>query len=161
MRILSNRRPLASHCLRASLAWALAACATPQPDPERDMPSTSSGAGAQPITVTVDRAAYAPGATVGLRIVNGSDGTFGYNPCTRTVEREGGGAWTAVPEPDRVCTMELRLLDGRATVSTTTDVPRSLAAGRYRLVLSFSREDASATANTGAVRVPSNPFRVE
>ena len=161
MSIPPNNHPVATFHLRALLALALAACATPRTDPERDMPSTSSGAGTQPITVTVDRATYAPGATVGLRIVNATDGTFGYNPCTRTLEREQAGAWVAAPEPGRVCTRELRILAGRTTVSTTTDVPRSLAAGQYRLVLSFSPEDASAGASRDVVLVRSDAFRVE
>ena len=163
MRIPANRRPIAFLHLPALLAWSLAACTTPPPQPEGGTPSASSGTGTQPIAITVDRAAYAPGATVGLRIVNGSDATFGYNPCTRSVEREQSGAWTTLPpEPDRVCTMELRLLQPRQTVSATTDLPRSLAAGRYRLLLSFSREDASAGgSNVSAVLVPSDAFRVE
>ena len=160
MRILPRRRPLALTCLASSLALALAACAA-SPDPPEGAPSASAGASSLPVTVTVDRASYAPGSTIGLRIANGSDATYGYHPCTRTLEREQGGAWTAVSEPVRVCTRELRILAGRETVSTTTELPRSLPSGRYRLVLSFSHEGADAAPSGGALLVGSNAFRVE
>lgn len=134
-------------------------------------PPANGGAAGQPgsdvttpVTVTVERATYAPGSEVTLRIANRSDQRFGYNACTRTVERESGASWVMVPEPDRVCTMELRILEARSTVTARTELPRSLDQGRYRLLLSLLREPDAPAAPGGQpdrLTVASNPFRVE
>lgn len=109
------------------------------------------------VQVTLDRATYAPGDNVTLTLTNRGQRELGYNACTRIVERESNGAWTAVPEPDRVCTMELRLLDKGQTVKEQTDLPRTTP-GRYRLALNFSHESSSAG---GPLRVFSAPFTIQ
>lgn len=117
-----------------------------------------------PVTVTVDRATYAPGADVTLRIANRSDQRFGYNACTRAVEREAGAGWVTIPEPERVCTMEIRFLEPRSTVTERTELPQALERGRYRLLLSLLREpDAPAAPGTQPDRLvaASNTFSVE
>jgi hypothetical protein len=119
-----------------------------QPSP---LPSMSSAT----IRLILDKAAYRPRDVVKLTITNDGQRNLGYNACTRVIERE-AAEWTAVPEPDRVCTMELRLLARGETVTEQTDLP-ALAAGRYRIVLSFSDESATAGA---PVRGVSEPFTV-
>lgn len=124
----------------AALCAPATACATPRTDTSAD---TSMAA----VTVTTDRSSYSSGASVGLRLRNQSDRQFGYNACTRRVEREAGAGWEAIPEADRVCTMELRLLEPQAERAETTELPQGLTPGRYRLLLSMSDEtDASAPA---------------
>lgn len=145
-------------------AAGLSACTTLPPAGE---PSTSS---TPPATVTqgdvslaLDRDRYAPGAQLRMTIRNHGARTFGFNPCPRIVERYDGSAWVAHPEPDRVCTLELWLLEPQSTRQATTDLPSTLAAGTYRIALIFSRED-SAPANPAerqTVRAESAPFRVE
>lgn len=95
------------------------------------------------VQLTLDRASYAAGAQVTLTIRNRTPRELGYNACTRVVERESGGRWSQVPEPDRMCTMELRLLAGGATVNEGTELPDVLAAGRYRLTLAMHDESSS------------------
>jgi hypothetical protein len=116
------------------------------------------------VTIELDRASYEAGATVSLRITNGSGASLGYNACTREVERRDGAQWAVVPEPERVCTRELRLLGAGETVTERTDLPRPLPAGEYRLAIAFSREEQPAprpdTSADGPIRATSTPFTV-
>lgn len=118
-----------------------------------DVPSQPGGA-----TLTLDRTSYSAGATVTMRISSQTSDTLGYNPCSnRIVERQEGSGWVAHPEPDRMCTMELRLLMPNQTVSNATDLPANLRRGTYRMVLTLSRQS---TANQGTVRAVSPIFTV-
>ncbi len=128
--------------------------ATPAPggstqSPSPSMPSTT-------VRLVLDRGSYRARDMVKLTISNDGQQNLGYNACTRTIEREDAGGWTAVPEPDRVCTMELRLLARGETVSEQTDLP-ALSAGRYRIAMRFSDESPTPS---GPVRAASAPFTV-
>ncbi|MGH7720337.1 MAG: hypothetical protein ACREON_16020, partial [Gemmatimonadaceae bacterium] len=68
-----------------------------------------------------------------------------------------GGAWSAVDESQRICTMEAWILEPNATRTAETELPSSLRAGRYRLVIAFTVEGASG----GRVRAASAPIQVE
>lgn len=114
-------------------------------------PRTSTG-----VQITLDRTTYAPRGDVAMTLANNSARDLGYNACTRVVERESGGAWSAVPEPERICTMELRLLARGATVKEQTDLP-PVSAGHYRIAINFSDQGASAGA---PVRGVSGTFEV-
>lgn len=117
-----------------------------------NVPGSQGGA-----TLALDRTSYAPGATVTMRITSRTSDTLGYNPCAnRVVERQEGSNWVAHPEPDRMCTMELRLLMPNETVSNTTSLPGDLRSGIYRIVLSLSRQSRSG----GTVRAVSPAFSV-
>jgi len=133
-----------------------AAPATPAPG-SATPPSASNPMPGSAVRIALDRTSYRSRDDVKLTITNESQRQLGYNACTRTVERESAGGWTAVPEPDRVCTMELRLLEGGATVNEQTDLP-AVAAGRYRLTIQFSDESA---ANGAPVLGVSQPFTVQ
>lgn len=116
--------------------------------------STPSGGA----TLTLDRASYAAGATVTMRITSQTRDTLGFNQCSsRAIERQDGGRWVPHPEPDRMCTMELRLLMPNETQSANTDLPDNLRAGTYRMVLTLSRQSS---VNPGTVRAVSANFRV-
>ena len=140
---------LALACRGPALESDTSAAAPVPPIPSPSMPASA-------VRITLDRDTYPPSGDVKLTLTNASRRNLGYNACTRVVERESNGTWTAVPEPDRVCTMELRLLAGGETVTEQTDLP-ALPAGRYRLSLRFSDEGGSAGT---PVQASSEPFRV-
>lgn len=157
-----------THALLLTVAVGLAlAC---QQQPAGDTPDAATPAPAPPtppaaspsmpnpgVEITLDRSTYRSRGDVSLTVTSRSARDLGYNACTRIVEREVNGAWTAVPEPDRVCTMELRLLSAGQTVKEQTDLP-AVAAGRYRMALMFSDVGASAG---GPVRAVSAPFTIQ
>ena len=145
---------LSAGCGTAAVQSDTAAAA---PAPSGSMqPSPAPSMSSATLKLVLDRATYGPRDDVKMTITNDAQRNLGYNACTRVIEREAGAEWTPVPEPDRVCTMELRLLARGETVSEQTDLP-ALAAGRYRIALSFS--DESAAAGT-PVRGVSEPFTV-
>lgn len=122
--------------------------------------TTRTGAprqGAGGATLTLDRSAYAAGGEVTMRITSQSSDTLGYNPCSnRSVERQQGERWVVHPEPDRVCTMEIRFLLPGQTATARTNLPADLGAGTYRIALTLRPENGSAP-----VRAVSPEFSVE
>lgn len=139
----------------------LLACAAPQGAGGNS--SAPADGATNPIAITVDRETYSPGAEVGLRLENRSDSRFGYNACQRRVEREADSGWITIPEPDRVCTMEIRMLEPHSTKADRTDLPGTLTPGRYRLLISFIEEQDAGAAPGEPRRVvaASNVFRVQ
>jgi hypothetical protein len=132
--------------------------------PAAPRPDTGAGAAEQApasgATIGLDRGSYAPGSRVELRLTNHTSDQLGFNPCTRSIERQlANGGWTLIVERDRVCTMQLYLLEPRVTRVESTDLPPSLERGTYRLVLSFTRENAGTPAPS--FRAVSGAFRVE
>lgn len=128
-----------------------------RPDTARPVADSTPPAVSGDVSVTLDRASYTAGATVTMTIRNRGRDTLGYNQCSsRVVERQQGSAWVGIAEPDRMCTMELRMLMPNETQNATTDIPATLTAGSYRLVITFSRQSAAG----GSVRAFSPTFRV-
>ena len=114
-------------------------------------------ASAGDVSVTLDKAAYTAGATVAMTVKSQSRDTLGYNQCSsRVVERQEASSWVQVPEPDRMCTMELRLLNPNETQTAKTDLPATLVSGNYRLVLTLGKQSPAG----GSVRAVSPTFRV-
>lgn len=134
------------------------------PDTTRsDTTRPSGGTERSEVTVTLDRSTYAPGATATMTIRNGGRDTLGYNQCSsRAIEQQQGSAWVVHPEPERMCTMEIRLLNPGETQTATTDIPSTLPrGGTYRLVLTLSRQRATTSGQSaGSVRATSASFRV-
>lgn len=115
------------------------------------------------VTLTLDKSSYARGSTAVMTIRSRSEDTLGYNPCSnRSVERQEGRSWVKHPEPDRMCTMELRLLMPGQTQTANTDVPASLTAGTYRITLLLSRQRNQRPGEqaSGTVQAISPAFRV-
>ncbi len=113
--------------------------------------------------LSVDKSSYRAGDQVGMRITSTTNDQLGFNPCTRTMERMQGSIWVVQAEPNRMCTMELWLLEPRATRSANTNLPSTLGVGTYRLVLLLSRQrptPAGSPANWGTVRAVSSAFEV-
>jgi hypothetical protein len=129
------------------------------PDTTRsDTTRGSAGAQSNEVTLTLDRATFTPGATVTMRITNTGRDTLGYNQCSsRSIERQEGSNWMAHPEPERMCTMEIRILNPKETQTAMTDLPATLTPGVYRAVLTLSRQSAT---SPGTVRAVSPTFRV-
>lgn len=143
----------------ALLALLAAGCSAPAAESDTASPAQPAPAPSMPaseVRITLDRETYRSRDDVKLTITNASQRNLGYNACTRVVERESNGSWTAVPEPDRVCTMELRLLNRGESVTEQTDLP-SVPRGRYRLALQLHDESATG----GPIRAQSAPFAVE
>lgn len=116
------------------------------------------GMAAGGVQLTLDRSTYRPGAPVTLRLVNGTSRTFGFNACTRTIERERDGEWAPFPEPDRICTMELHMLEPDANVTAQTELPGNIGRGTYRVSLALSDESASPG---GPQRAVSGTFTID
>jgi hypothetical protein len=127
--------------------------------------SPSSGAAGRPsarpdgVQVTTDRSSYRAGDPVTLTVHNGSTDTVTFNPCTRVLEREGAGGWSAVAEPQRICTMEAWLLAPGEQRAGPSELPAHLTAARYRAVLAFTAESAKHGSERFQAR--SAPFAVE
>jgi hypothetical protein len=144
-----------NNLLGVSAMIALAACA---PSPSSGAPEQSS-TGAGGVQVTSDRSGYRPGEPLTLTVHNGSTDTVTFNPCTRAIEREQSGSWTALPEPQRICTMEAWILAPGEQRAGPTELPADLAPGHYRAVLAFTVE--SAKSGSGRLEARTAPFAVE
>jgi hypothetical protein len=144
-----------NHALNVVLALASGACA---PSPPSDQPAQRSASPGE-VQVSTDRSSYRAGDAMTLTVQNGSADTVAFNPCTRTLEREQAGAWIAVPEPARICTMEAWILPPGERRAGPTELPGDLEAGRYRAVLAFTVE--SANPSGGRLEVRTAPFSVE
>ena len=133
---------------------AVGACApAPANSPARDAARNGG------LEVSTDRASYRAGEPLTLTVHNRGADTVAFNPCTRTLEAERGNAWTAVPEPARICTMEAWLLAPGGTRAGPTELPADLVAGRYRAVLGFSAGSGEHAA--GKLEARTAPFTVE
>ncbi len=137
--------PRTTGVLTFALASTFALACRPTPQPGEGTATAASG-----VTIDVDRTSYSAGGRVELRITNHTDGTLGFNPCTRSIERRQGDAWSLIVEADRVCTMQLYLVNAHATRMEATELPATLERGTYRLVLTFTRESAGVTPDTPA-----------
>jgi hypothetical protein len=125
-------------------------------------PGSDTGGGGSPqtgVTIDLDRTSYRAGSQVTMRVTNHTNETFGFNPCTRIVERRQGDSWVTVPDPGRVCTMQIYLLNPHATRTETTELPSWIPRGTYRLALVLTREGAGGGGPT--VRPVSGAFEVQ
>lgn len=135
------------------LALTVAAChqttAPVESDPSRGLAAASG-------TLTTDRESYPAGATATLRLANQNQHALGYNLCTSTLERRAGGEWrTAEGEDQRVCTMELRILEAGGTATYSYLLAATLPEGEYRFRTSLEHM-GNGTRETAT----SNTFRV-
>jgi len=114
--------------------------------------------GTEGVSVVADRSSYRRGTVVSLRLTNSTRDTLGFNRCSsRSVERQSGQRWAAIPEPGRMCTMELQLLKPGEVQNISVDLPQNIEPGTYRISISFSRQGSAASA---PVRGVSQAFQV-
>ena len=171
-----NRRLLACAIVTA-IAVAAAACRPATPgssgtdstaSPSTSAPSMSDTAAsnaaairADSVTLRTDKSQYRAGEQMTLTLENASASSYSFNPCTRTIEREAGSSWTAVPDEGRMCTMQAWILDPHGTRSGPTELPASLTPGRYRVVIRLTPEPPSpASGASTAVNAISEPISV-
>jgi hypothetical protein len=165
---------LDKQCLSAAIvatAVALGACRPSTPaagDSAAPVPKADSTPSPSASTVTVrsdsvllrtDKAQYKAGEQIALTLENKSASSYAFNPCGRAIEREDGGSWTAIPEPDRMCTMEAWILDPRGTRTGNTELPASLTPGRYRVVVRLT-VDSPAGGSGSAITAVGDPITV-
>lgn len=139
--------------------FVLLACqSTQEADTGAKVGETSAVSASGDVTLTLDATTYKPSAEVRMTIASRARDNLGYNPCgNRVIERQAGTSWVLHPEPDRVCTMEIRFLRPGETVAATTSLPADLSPGTYRIVLTLTPE----TGGGSPVRAISPTFRVE
>lgn len=87
--------------------------------------------GASGVSLSLEPGSPDPGDSVTLVLENGSDAEIGYNLCPSSLTRQAGSDWTVVPS-DRMCTMELRMLQPGGTDRFTLQLPDDLKPGTYR-----------------------------
>ena len=151
-------------CRPSAPGSADSAPATPSSSPPAATPGTTSETSAtavrtDSVVLRTDKSQYRAGEKVTLTFENRSARRFTFNPCTRTLEHEVNGAWTAMPDEGRMCTMEAWILDPRDTRTGATELPSPLAPGRYRVVVRMTMESADADSAT-PVNAVSDPMTV-
>ena len=119
--------------------------------------SASATVKSDSVLLRTDKAQYRAGEKVTLTFENKSGSKYTFNPCSRSLEREESGAWVAVPDPGRMCTMEAWVLDARGTRTGDTELDSPLAAGRYRIIVRMSPDAPNAS---GAINAVSDPITV-
>ena len=111
------------------------------------------------VLLRTDKAQYKAGEAMTLTFENRSARSYAFNPCTRSLEREDGGAWKPMPDEGRMCTMEAWILDPRGTRTGPTELPATIAAGRYRVVVRMT-VDAAGNTPASAITAVSDPITV-
>jgi hypothetical protein len=152
---------------------ALAGCRSgPSGSPSADSGSPSSRADTPPavpaasatvrsdsVLLRTDKSQYKAGERMTLTFENRSAVGYTFNPCQRSIEREDGGTWKPLPDEGRMCTMEAWLLGPRSTGTGPTELPATIPAGRYRVVVRMGVESPGATA-ASTITAVSDPFTV-
>ena len=130
-----------------------------QPSDSGSPSSLTNTVRADSVVLRTDKTQYRAGEKITLTFENKSGSSYTFNPCTRSVERESGGSWATVPEENRMCTMEAWILDPHGTRSGPTELPSTMAPGRYRVVVRMTME-SSPGGTASAVSAISDPIMV-
>ena len=104
-------------------------------------PSMQSDSASPAIQLATEPSSAAPGDTLTLILTNASQEAIGYNLCSSGLERRQGTDWQVVPS-NRVCTMELRVLEPGDQATFPVDVPDTLSTGEYRFTTSVDLFDS-------------------
>jgi hypothetical protein len=84
------------------------------------------------------------GDSVTLTLSNGEAAAVGLNLCTARLIRGASGPGDSVPE-ERMCTMELRILEPGAADSVRLVLPDTLSGPSYHYLLTVERQGAGET----------------
>jgi hypothetical protein len=122
--------------------------------PRSDTGNVPAGGNLQ---LRTDKSSYRAGENMTLTFVNPTRNRYTYNPCTRTLEREVGGAWRKVEEM-RMCTMIAHILEPRSTRVERTELTEGLEPGRYRVIVALTEESTSTPSRS--VNATSAPITV-
>ena len=119
--------------------------------------TTAQTGGEDAATLRVEPATVSAGGSLKLVLENGLDEPLGYNLCTSALEWRRGEVWEPIPS-DRICTMELRILEPGQAADFAFAMPErpQLPAGEYRAVTGVEHMTSG-----GRTEVRSEPFRVE
>lgn len=93
------------------------------------------------VVLSVAPVPAAPGDSVTLTLANELAEPIGYNLCTNTLERQDSDSWQPVPS-DRICTMELRLLEPGQRATYTQQLEPGLPPGVYRFTTRVEHMEA-------------------
>ena len=117
-------------------------------------PTMQSEGSAPGVTLSADRATARAGEGIELILSNNGAEPVGYNLCSSGMEMRAGETWQPV-QVDRMCTMELRILEAGQSARYPLDIPSTAQAGEYRFVTGVTgmNSDSTSTLATGAVRV--------
>lgn len=107
-----------------------------------------------PVHIMPSLATLTAGSELVLRVRSDADNDFVFNPCLRLLEVQVDGRWREVEE-DRTCPLPGMQLPSRGQVDALITLPPDLAAGNYRVRLTFSEYSSS-----GGRPQVSAPFRV-
>lgn len=107
------------------------------------------------LSFTTDEASYVPGDEAQLQLVNGTDQTLGYNLCFSDLQRQAGGEWQIVADPETACTTIQRgLAPGDSATFAKTIMPEvPPGTYRYRTDVEFQDDERQEEAVTDAFRV--------
>jgi len=122
------------------------------PDTTRRADTGTVPAGRE-LLLRTDRSSYKAGERMTLTLVNPTGNSYAYNPCTRTLERENGGAWVEIQEM-RMCTMIAHILQARSSRTEQTELTTGLEPGRYRVVLALTVEGSGTPSRSVRLRAP-------
>lgn len=111
------------------------------------------------VAFTTDDDTYSAGDEVVLTLRNLYDQPIGYNLCSSGLQRDVNGEWEPVVE-DRICTMQLDILEPGEVDSYAVELPDTLADGSYRYNTSIQgMRDTNEPPGQQALATP--PFQVE
>jgi hypothetical protein len=90
--------------------------------------------GLDPLWVRPEAAAYRPGATATLTLLNTSGERLRYSPCESHIERrDAGGTWSVVHQDQRVCPAVLTFLGPWDSEVVEIPLPADLASAVHRV----------------------------
>jgi hypothetical protein len=110
------------------------------------------------VVLRTNKAQYKAGEKVTLTFENKSAASYAFNPCIRSLEHEDGGAWKPMPDEGRICTMEAWILAPRGTRTGATELPATIAPGRYRVVVRMTLDSPGGSPNAAPTTAVSDPI---
>ncbi len=115
--------------------------------------TANEDAGEPGVSLSASPTTVAAGETITLTLSNQSAWPIGYNLCTSSLEREVATGWEPVPE-DRICTMELRMLDPDSTADQQIQLAADAAAGSYRYTANVEDRGSMEPVSTRPFQIP-------
>jgi hypothetical protein len=100
------------------------------------------------LELRTDKGSYRPGEQMELTLINPTNNTYTYNPCTRLLERAVSGRWTQLEER-RICTMIAHVLAPRSRRNERTELTSGLEPGSYRVILVLSASGPGVPGSAG------------